>query len=74
MADGFDLPEGKIIWLINGQNQITTPGSKSMACNESTRVNVGDPDRSHKDRVLGNKTNNQGSRKAYLEVRCVVLL
>lgn len=66
MADGFDLPEGTIIWNIKGQNQITTPGSKSMACNESTRVNVGDPDRSQKDRVSGNKINNQGSRKVHL--------
>jgi hypothetical protein len=27
-----------------------------MACNESTRVNVGDPIRPQRDRVLGNKT------------------
>ena len=45
-----------------------------MACNESTTVNVGDPGRSQKNRVLGNKTKNQGSRNVYLEVRCVVLL
>jgi hypothetical protein len=45
-----------------------------MACNESTRVNVGDPDRSQKDRVSGNKTKNQGLQEVYLEVRCVIVL
>ncbi len=45
-----------------------------MACNESTMVNVGDPDRSQKDRVLWNKTKNQELQDVYLEVRCVVVL
>lgn len=44
-----------------------------MACNDSRRVNVGDPGRPQKDRVLQNKTKNQGLQKAYLEVRCVVV-
>lgn len=45
-----------------------------MACNESTKVNVGDPDKSQMDRVLGNKTKNRGLHEACLEVRCVVVL
>jgi len=45
---------------------MNSSGSKSMACNESKRVNVGDPGRSQKDRVLVNKTQPRGHRKAYL--------
>jgi hypothetical protein len=45
-----------------------------MACNESKRVNVGDPDRSQKERVLRNKSQKQEPRKVYWEVRCVVVL
>ena len=44
-----------------------------MACNESKRVNVGYPSRSHKDGVSGNKPQKQGLREAYGEVRCVIL-
>ena len=44
-----------------------------MACNESSRVNVGDPDRSHKEGVSENKPQKQGLRETYLEVRCVVV-
>ena len=44
-----------------------------MACNESRRVNVGDPSRSHKERVSGNKPQSQGPREVCLEVRCVIV-
>ena len=53
---------------------MTTPGSESMACNESTRVNVGDPIGPQTDRVQGNKTNNQELQETQSEVRCVVVL
>jgi len=31
----------------NGQEHLSTPGSESMACNESNSVNVGGPILSH---------------------------
>jgi hypothetical protein len=34
---------------------MNSSGSKSTACNESKRVNVGDPVRPQRDRVLANK-------------------
>ncbi len=44
-----------------------------MACNESIRVNVGDPASSQKDRVLENKPKSRGLQEGQWEVRCVVL-
>ncbi len=44
-----------------------------MACNESSRANVGYPSRSHKERVSEDKPQKQGLREVYLEVRCVVV-
>ncbi len=39
--------------LLVGQHYGGSPGSESMACNESSRVNVGYPSRSHKDMSIG---------------------
>ena len=43
-----------------GQYEMASPESKSVACIESSLANVGDPSKSQKDRVLGNKLKNQG--------------
>ena len=47
--------------------------SESMACNESSRVNVGDPSKSQKDGVSENKPQKQGLREVCLEDRGVVV-
>ena len=46
MADGLEMPESNIIYNAHGKEYMTLPGSKSMACNKSNQVNVGDPIRS----------------------------
>ena len=46
MAEGFQKLESTILCDVKGQSYKTPPGSKSMACNQSSQVNVGDPDRS----------------------------
>lgn len=58
-ADGFRVPEGNIanpLWV----GIATSSGSKSTACQESTRVNVGDPANSQRDRVWINKPKSRG--------------
>lgn len=44
-----------------------------MACNESTRVNVGDPLSTHKDGVLGNKPKSRGFQESQGEVRDIIV-
>ena len=44
-----------------------------MACNESTRVNVGGPDNSQKDRVWENEPKSRGLQEDCREVRCIVV-
>ena len=39
------------------------PGSESMACNKSSRVNMRDPGDSQMDRVLENKYQSEDSEK-----------
>ena len=41
--------EGPITCTATGQGQVAPPGSKSVACNQSRTVNVGDPDLSSMD-------------------------
>ena len=44
MAEGVQKLESTIVCDVKGQSYKASPGSKSMACNQSSQVNVGDPD------------------------------
>ena len=66
MAEGFQKLESTILCDIKGQSYKASPGSKSMACNESSQVNVGGPDSSsinvrHME-VSADKSNQRGGR------------
>jgi hypothetical protein len=45
---------------LQGKGQVAPPGSESVACNQSSSVNVGDPDRSSRMGVSTGKCNSQG--------------
>tara|TARA_B100000029_G_C16933708_1_gene726058 strand:+ start:203 stop:412 length:210 start_codon:yes stop_codon:yes gene_type:complete len=48
---------------INREMNLSSPGSKSTACNESVGVNVGYPYDSQKDRVSTDKHKSEGVEK-----------
>lgn len=52
MAQGLGMPEGNNRCSDNRQLHLSRSESKSMACNESEGVNVGDPIRSSKDESI----------------------
>lgn len=49
----------------DGQKYWASPGSKSTACNQSNKVNVGDPDRSIMEESIGKpKCKSEATEKA----------
>ena len=72
MAEDFYLPESTTVYNVKGQLYRASPGSESMACNQSNQVNVGDPDSSSRE-VLADKPNQQGSQDGCQEVRRAIL-
>ena len=67
MAEGVQKLESTILCEVKGESYKASPGSKSMACNQSSQVNVGDPDRSsinvrHME-VFADKSNQRGGRE-----------
>jgi len=53
VAEGVQKPEGTIRSTVHGQGERTPPGSESMACTQSSGVNVGDPHRSSREGSIG---------------------
>jgi len=55
VAEGVEKPEGTILSTVHGQGEGTPPGSESMACTNSSGVNVGDPLHSSREGSIGNQ-------------------
>ena len=74
MAEGIEKPEGTIANVTYGQTLAAPPGSESMACTNSSGVNVGDPRVLPGRAVSVTKRNQREYRNDAEEVRRVIVL